>query len=326
MKTFGDRTWRGCKGLLPGALTVVLTLAVAGCGGSSNGNGEDTRLTAFEFGSGTAREAALLFVEGQEAFLGLADETWGILGAVESGVTEADFSETFCDDGGIATLNATQPFGPGTSAIVTMTNCPNGSIGGTVQYSFTEVAGTPTALIAGDIAMNIGGFVATVGGLEEQRLKGELSFRVVREPGAEIFEFFGRDSYLFWTEGGGTTKYACFDFVLRLSEGGWIVPRNQVVIVDSQHRLFTAFGRQDPVLAFAGQGDLLGGSGLDFLAQVARTDGYCGVVGAPEGIDPGRTSMTLIPDPDVVDGVVLSFLGGVIETTWDAMVEEVLGD
>ncbi len=325
MKTFGNCTWRGCKGLLPGALTVVLTLAVAGCGGSSNGNGEDTRLTAFNFGPGTAREAALLFVEGQEAFIGLTEITWEILGAVESGVTEMDLSETLCDEDGDAILNATQPFGPGTSATMTLTNCLFGSIGGTLQYSFTEVTGTPTDLIAGDIAVNVGGFVATVDGMEEQRVEGDLSFRVVRYPGSENFEFFGRDSYLFWTEGGGTTKYACFDVMIQLHENVLMVPRNQVVIVDSQHRLFTAFGRQDPVLVFAGQGDLLGGSGLDFLSQVARTDGYCGVVGAPEGIDPGRTSMTLIPD-DVVDGVVLSFPGGQIETTWGAMTDELLGD
>jgi len=307
-------------------LTVVLALAVAGCGGSSNGNGEDTRLTAFDFGPGTAQEAALLFVEGHEAFIGLTEITWEILGAVKSGFTEMDLSETLCDDDGDAILNATQPFGPGTSATMTLTNCLFGSIGGTLQYSFTEVTGTPTDLIAGDIAVNVGGFVSTVDGREEQRVKGDLSFRAIRDPGAEVFEFFGRDSYLFWTEGGGTTKYACFDVVIRLSEDGLVVPRNEVVIVDSQHRLFTAFGRQDPVLAFAGRGDLLGGSGLDFLAQVARTDGYCGIVGAPEGIDPGRTSMTLIPDPEVVDGVVLEFLGGQIKTTWGTMVDEVLGD
>ena len=321
MKTFGNLAWRDCEGLITGTLTVVLAVAVAGCGGSSNGNGEDTRLTAFDFGPDTAMEAAVLFADGIDLFIGLSGETGGVLSLVEAGVESEDMSELFCDPGGIAQLNAQQPYGPGTAATLTLTNCPFGSIGGTLQFSFTGVIEEPTPLIAGEIAVNVGGSVATDDGVEEQRIEGELSFRSFRDPGAQAFEFSGRDSYLFLTEGGGTTKFACFNVAMRPAEGGLVVDRNEVVVVDPQLRLFTAFGRAAPVLVFQGDG-LGGGSGVDFFAEVARADGYCGVVGASEGIDPGSTGMTLIPDPDVADGVVLSFPGGSMETTWTAILDD----
>ncbi|MFO8002683.1 hypothetical protein [Thioalkalivibrio sp.] len=319
MKRSSFPVLKGAAKVMAAVLVAIGVWALMACGGSSsdNGDGDGAEPSAFVFGPDTALEAAYLAADILDVFKGVSTVNEVVLGLVEGGAEDVDLSDDLCTPGGSATLNATQPFGSGTSATLTLTNCIDGDVGGTVQYEFNEVVATPVPYVDADMNLNLTG---TVDGVAE-RNEAEFSFRAFRDPAAKGFDYFGRDSYWFLTEGGVTTKNACFNVNLRLSDSNVEFTRSEIVIVNGQNRLFTAFGRPAPVLAF--QGDVLvDGSGVDFFAEVARADGYCGVVGASEGINPGSTGMTLLPDQAVADGVLLSFPGGSIETTWNAILDD----
>lgn len=317
MKRLGFPVLKGTGSIVLALMVAIGIWTLVSCGGSSSDNGDGGEPSAFVFGPDTALDAAFLAADILDIFGGVSAVNDAVLGLVEGGAEDVDLSDDFCAPGGIATLNATQPFGSGTSATLTLTNCIDGDVGGTVQYEFNEVVATPAPYVDADISLNLTG---TVDGVAE-RNEAEFSFRAFRDPTAKGFDYFGRDSYWFLTEGGATTKNACFNVNLRMSDSNVEFTRSEIVIVNAQNRLFTAYGRPAPVLVF--QGDVLvGGGGFDFFAEVARPDGYCGVVGASGGINPGSTGMTLIPDPAVADGVVLSFPGGSMETNWNAILDD----
>jgi len=284
------------------------------CGGSSSKNGGAGEPSAFVFNPDTALDAAFLVADIIDVFPGLSAVNDAVLGLVEGGADDADLSDDFCAPGGIAILNANQPFGPGAAATLTLTNCIDGSLGGTVQYDFTEVAATPNPFVDANVTLNLSG---TVDGVV-QRTEAEFSFRAFRDPSARGFDYFGRDSYWFLTEDGETTKNACFNVNLRLSDSIVEFTRSEIVIVNAQNRLFTVRGQGSPSLIFDDEEILIGGSGLQFVSEVSRLDGYCKVVGAPDGITPGNTGMNLVVDPDVRDGVILS---GTIKTTWGEILD-----
>ena len=336
--------------ILKSAGRVVLALLVAigvwglmACGGgSSNGIGGVKEPTAYVFNAQTAEKAAFLAVDYLDVFLGFSELTAAILEVAESGEDSADFSN-LCDGSGTAFLNAQQPFGQGTSVILTLTDCIDEVVGGTVNFSvggYNESAILPSTVVTMRVDVNLSG-----GG---QTSEGQFFLRVVRNADKSEMGFLYRgfpDREAFWsiTEPApvGKTTFACFDFNLvflgngdgaaavlgdrrLVSRTGGGFAATKGLIVDERNRLFGLTGAFFPVdseLRFGKEGDEwvpVSGYGLDFYSNAADNK-ECRVVGIDEGITPGTTSMTLRVDEEVFGGVILAVDppdGDPIRTTW----------
>ena len=331
---------------------VVLALLVAigvwglvACGGgSSSGIGGVEEPKAYVFNAQTAEKAAFLAGDYLDTFFAISEVTAAILEVVEAGESSANFSD-LCDGSGTAFLNAQQPFGPGSSITLTLTDCIEG-VGGNITFSvwqYRETAILPESFVILRVQVNLSG----AGQTSEARFFID-GFRNADETEMGFRYWGSRDNEAFWslTEPApdGKTTFACFDFNLVFVDDGdgaavvlgdrrlQIAPGfvTKGLIVDERNRLFGLTGAFFPVeseLRFEQQGDEwvpVSGYGLDFRSEASGST-RCIVVGIDEGITPGRTNMDLRIDEEVPGVVVLTVDppdGPPIRTTWLGLLDD----
>ena len=336
MKRFRFPVLKGAGRVVFAPLVAIGVWGLMACGGGSSGIGGVPEPTAYVFNAQTSEKAAFMAVDYLDTFFAISEVTAAMLELVEAGKDSADFSD-LCDGSGTAFLNAQQPFGPGSSITLSLTDCIDG-MGGTVIFSvwgYSETAILPESFVVLRVRVNLFG-----GGQTAEARFFVYGYRNADE-GEIGFRYWGsRDNEAFWslTEPAreGKTTFACFDFNLvflddgttvvlgdrRLQkQAGWVT---RGLIVDERNRLFGltgAFFRVESDLRFeqqAGEWVPVSGYGLDFLSQAAGGT-RCIVVGIDDGITPGTTNMDLRIDEEVLGGVILTVDppdGPPIRTTW----------
>lgn len=315
MRTLWSRARRGFQSPMLGTFTAITTLALVGCGGSSgNGSGEDTDLRAFVFGPDTAEEAAFLVADTIDVFLEVSEITNAVIELGESDKTSANLSGELCGGDGVAELTV-PPLEDGVDALLQFSNCGEDALSGTVYFrvqSYTDAA-TPGPFFISLVDLDLN--------QEEKGLtvetRAEFAVEAFRDTQSVRFRYFGdqSESYWFLTEGGQATKIGCFDLSIRKIDDSVWLDGIRGVFVSQAKRVFSIPPFRDALLFE--EGIVVGGNGFDFFSQ-----GKCGVVGAPEGITPGTTNMKLTTDPEVTAGIVLSFPGGTINTTWSQILDD----
>jgi hypothetical protein len=331
MRTLGvtDLTGAGAWAL---AFVLAAGMGAMGCSSSSSSDDAGVEPRAFEFTPETMMEAAWLAVDKLDLFVGgLSELSAGILGVVEEGEQSVDFSADLCEAGGTAVLNATQPLGAGSSAVLTLANCLDGDTSGTLSYNvqtYDAGATTPSPYLVANVELNLSG-TDDLGGPEATTARFLL--QAFRDETSIGFRYGDPAALWSLTEEGSTTKLACFDLNVFLQGENVILGDRRVgdtyaVVVSGDNRLFSVVGfGAGPDLVFGASGEddyvVLNGSGLDFVSLVARSD--CAAAGAPDGITPGNTSMALYPDPDVFGGIVLELDDGTtVNTTWMGILDD----
>jgi hypothetical protein len=304
----------------------LLVWGLMACGGSSsNGNGEDTELRAFVFGPDTAEEAAFLAADSIMTFLTVNEIMKAVIELGESEEDTAVLTDEFCDGEGSAVLTV-PPLGPGVDALLEFTACGDDALTGMVYFrvkSYEADAPPPSPappppFLSLVVDLEVTGEEAGI----PSQTRAEFAAEAFRDAGSATFRYFEDEfeSYWFMKEGAQETKRGCFDLSIRETDDAVSLIGFRSVFVDAEKRLFSVFRLFGDLLRFQ-DGLVVGGDGFPFLSQAAVGQGRdgCAVVGAPEGITPGRTSMNLETDPDVVDGIVLS---GTIKTTWRAILAD----
>lgn len=314
------------------ALTLVLGCCVAGlvaCGGSSgNGNGEDTDLRAFVFGPDTAEEAAFLAADSIMTFLTVNDVMKAVIELGESEEDTAFLTDEFCDGEGSAVLTV-PPLGPGIDALLQFDACGEDTLNGTVYFRVQDYdADTPEPspeppppFLSVVVDLDLTGEEDGI----PSETRAEFAAEAFRDTGSRTFRYFEDEfeSYWFIKEGAQETKLGCFDLSIRETDDAVSLIGFRSVFVDAEKRVFSVFRLFGELLRFQ-DGLVVDGDGFPFLSQAAVGPGRdgCAVVGAPEGITPGRSSMNLATDPDMVDGIILSSPGWTVETTWRAILAD----
>ena len=322
--------------VLKGAGTLVLALLVAigvwglvACGGSSgNGNGEDKDLSAFVFGPDSAEKAAFLAADSIMTFLTVNEVMKAVVELGESEEDTAVLTDDFCDGEGSAVLTV-PPLGPGIDALLEFNACGEDALNGTVYFRVQDYdADTPEPSPAPPLP-----FLSVVVDLEltgeedgiPSETRAEFAVEALRDSGSHTFRYFDDqfESYWFMKEGAQETKLGCFDLSIRETDDTIELIGFRGVFVDAEKRVFSVFRERGDLLQFQ-DGLVVDGDGFTFLSLASGSPDRlgCAVVGAPEGITPGRSSMNLATDPDMVDGIILSSPGWTVETTWRAILAD----
>jgi hypothetical protein len=325
-------------------LAVAALLSVPACGGSGGGSsdqpgdpgggGKLPEPSAFQFIDQNVPEAAFLVADNISVFLeGLSDLNGVVIELLEDGVVDFDLSG-LCDGSGTAVFNATPPLGPGGSALITLTNCIDGAIGGTITYGI--------GLYDADAVLPEGTQIPVpfIGMSVRVRLEGEgdtgpqqtdARFRVMAFRDANTLAFFydsGEEGYWTLVENEERSTLACFEFAVAFRGDAVvfgdraITHRSRGSIVNARNRIFTFWNSgAEPELVFERSGDtlhLVGGGGLTL-----RPEGVCPVIGAPDGITPGTGYLEILPNPAIFDGVILRLhTGAEVRTTWGTIIDD----
>lgn len=278
-------------------------------------------------------EAAFLTADKITVFLEELSELNGIvIELLEDGVVDSDLSE-LCDGVGSAVFNATPPLGPGGSALITLTDCIDGAIGGTISYGIglydaDAVLPDGTQIPQPFIGMNMRVRLEGEGDTGPQRADARFLVMAFRDASTLAFRYFGDDAYWSLVENDERSSIACFDFAVAF-RGDAVVFGDRAIthesrgsIVNARNRIFTFWNSgPEPELIFQRSGETLqltGGGGLTL-----RPQGVCAVIGAPDGITPGTGQMEIHPEPGVLDGVLLRLhTGAEIRTTWATILDD----
>jgi len=327
-------------------LAAAALLGVPACGGSGGGSSDQPGVpggggslpepSAFQFIDQNMPEAAFLVADNIDVFAGgLGELNAVVIELLEDGVVDFDLSG-LCDGSGTAVFNATPPLGPGGSALLTLTNCIDGAIGGTVSYGIASY--DPAAVLRTDggpspwfIGLSVRVRLEGVGDTGPQRTDARFLVAAFRDANTLVFRYFGDDSYWTLVENDERTTMACFDFAVAFRDNAVVFGdraitdgygRSKGSIVNARNRIFTFWNSgTEPELVFERSGDalhLVGGGGLTL-----RPEGVCPVIGAPDGITPGTGHLQILPDPAVFDGVILRLhTGAEIRTTWNEIIDD----
>lgn len=328
-------------------LAAAALLGVPACGGSGGsssdqpgapgGGGSLPEPSAFQFIDQNMPEAAFLVADKISVFLeGLSDLNGVVIELLEDGVVDFDLSG-LCDGSGTAVFNATPPLGPGGSALITLTDCIDGAIGGTVRYTILDY--DPAAVLRTDgeqpspwfIVIGLTVRLEGEGDTGPQRTDARFPVMAFRDANTLAFRYIGDDGYWTLVENDERTTLACFDLSVAF-RGDTVVLGEPAItrgphghsfgsIVNPSNRIFSFWNTHtEGQLVFERSGDaldLVGGGGLTL-----RPEGVCPVIGAPDGITPGTGYLEILPDPAVFDGVLLRLhTGAEIRTTWNAIID-----
>lgn len=332
------------------SLAAAALLGVPACGGSGGGGsdqpGDPTgggslpEPSAFQFTDQSMPEAAFLVADKISVFLGgLSDLNGVVIELLEDGVVDFDLSG-LCEGSGTAVFNATPPLGPGGSALLTLTDCIDGAIGGTVRYLILDYDPTAVLPIGMEVPVPFIVIGLTVrlegeGDTGPQRTDGRVLVMAFRDAGTLAFSYVSGDNG-YWTlvENDERTTLACFELPVAI-RGDTVVLGDAVIsrglgphgtsfgsIVTPRNRIFSFWNNHiEGQLVVERSGDtlhLVGGGGLTL-----KPEGECAVIGAPDGITPGAGQMEILPDPAVFDGVILRLhTGAEIRTTWNAIIDD----